>query len=146
MDVPNFVPILSKDVDEGLATGTPWGPTLDDTIVRVERVICYWSRTLNTAERNYSATECEALGAKEALVKFQPFIEGETIILVTDHAALQWACIYENTNRRPRTFERRSPYLDYQESRSTTLLSGTTYLQSSPTRPLNNSPSPPKTL
>jgi hypothetical protein len=33
-------------------------------------------------------------------VKFQPFIEGESIILITDHAALQWARIYENTNRR----------------------------------------------
>jgi hypothetical protein len=42
-------------------------------------------------EQNYSATEREALGAKEALVKFQPFIEGEDIIRVTDHAALQWA-------------------------------------------------------
>jgi hypothetical protein len=46
---------------------------------------------MKPAEKNYSATEREALGAKEALVKFQPFIEGEQIILVTDHAALQWA-------------------------------------------------------
>ena len=63
-------------------------------------VIAYWSRTFKAAEQNYSATEREALGAKEALVKFQPFIEGETLILITDHAALQWACIYENANRR----------------------------------------------
>jgi hypothetical protein len=33
-------------------------------------------------------------------VKFQPFIEGEQIILVTDHSALQWAKTYENANRR----------------------------------------------
>ena len=45
-------------------------------------------------------TEREALRAKEALVKFQPFIKGETVILITDHAALQWARVYENTNRR----------------------------------------------
>jgi hypothetical protein len=73
---------------------------LDETIVHVERVIAYWSRSLKSAERNYSATEREALGAKEALVCFQPFIEGEQIILVTDHAALQWARVYENANRR----------------------------------------------
>ena len=57
----------------------------------MERVIAYWSRTFKSAERNYSATEWEALAAKEALVKFQPFIEGEEITLVTDHTALVWA-------------------------------------------------------
>ena len=77
-----------------------WGATFDDTIVYVERVISYWSRSLKPAETRYSATEREALAAKEGLVKFQPFIEGEKILLVTDHAALQWARTYENANRR----------------------------------------------
>lgn len=45
-------------------------------------------------------TEREALAAKEGLVKFQPFIEGEDILLVTDHSALQWARTYENANHR----------------------------------------------
>jgi hypothetical protein len=69
-------------------------------MVHVERVIAYWSHTLKPTERNYSATEREALGAKEGLVKYQPFIEGEQVVLVTDHAALQWARVYENANRR----------------------------------------------
>ena len=60
----------------------------------------HWSRSLKSAETRYSATEREALAAKEGLVKFQPFIEGEKILLVTDHAALQWARTYENANRR----------------------------------------------
>jgi hypothetical protein len=77
-----------------------WGKTFDETTVHIERVIAYWSRSLKSAERNYSATEREALGAKEALVRFQLFIEGEQVILVTDHAALQWARVYENANRR----------------------------------------------
>ena len=77
-----------------------WGETFDKTIVHVERVIAYWSRSLKTADRNYCTTEREALGAKEALVKFQPFIEGEMITLITDHTALQWARVYENANRR----------------------------------------------
>jgi hypothetical protein len=68
--------------------------------VHVEQVIAYWSRSLKPAEWNYSATEQEALGAKEALVKFQLFIEGESIILVMDHAALQLARVYKNANRR----------------------------------------------
>ena len=45
-------------------------------------------------------TEQEVLAAKESLVHFQPFIEGERVLLVTDHAALTWAKTYENTNRR----------------------------------------------
>lgn len=83
-----------------MPTPDTWADSFDETIVHVECVIAYWSHTLKPAERNYSTTEHEALGAKEALVKFQPFIEGKQIILVTDHAVLQWARVYENTNRR----------------------------------------------
>lgn len=67
-----------------------WNPSFEDTIVHVEHVIAYWSRTCKSAERNYSATEREALAAKEGLVHFQPFIEGEQVVLITDYAALQW--------------------------------------------------------
>jgi hypothetical protein len=77
---------------------TQWGTSFDDTEVYVERVIAYWSRTFKDAELQYSTTEHKALGAKEGLVKFQPFIEGEHVLLVTDHAALQWARTYENAN------------------------------------------------
>lgn len=98
-DVPQLVVKLHKDQHE-VERPDMWGATLDETMVQVERVIAYWSRTFKSAERNYSATEQEALAAKEALVKFQPFIEGESITLVTDHAALVWAQVYENANRR----------------------------------------------
>ena len=97
--IPSLFRLLTPDVKEGSSLGE-WGATFNETIVHVERVIAYWSRSLKSAERNYSTTEREALGAKEALVKFQPFIEGETVILITDHAALQWARVYENANRR----------------------------------------------
>jgi hypothetical protein len=97
--VPQVARPASKNTDDVPAPG-PWAPSFDDTIVYVERVIAYWSRSLKSAERNYSATEREALGVKEALVRFQPFIEGEKNIVITDHAALQWARTYENANRR----------------------------------------------
>src|SRR6266478_8157490 len=77
-----------------------WAQPLEDTTLQVEQVIVYWSCTLKPAERNYSATEHEALGVKEALVKFQPFIKGERNIVITDHATLVWAQTYKNTNRR----------------------------------------------
>jgi len=68
-----------------------WGTTLDETWVYIERVIAYWSRVLKSAERNYLPTEQEALALKEGLIKFQAYIEGETILAVTDHAALTWS-------------------------------------------------------
>jgi hypothetical protein len=77
-----------------------WGNSLDETVVHVKRVIAYWSRLFKGAKTWYSATEREALAAKEGLVKFQPFIKGESILLVTNHAALQWAKMYKNTNQR----------------------------------------------
>lgn len=98
-DVPDLLVKLPTETKEEKAS-LPWANSLDDTMVRAERVIGYWSRTFKPAERNYSTTEREALAAKEGLVRFQPFIEGEAVTLVTDHSALQWASTYENANRR----------------------------------------------
>jgi hypothetical protein len=55
---------------------------------------------LKSAERNYPPTEREALALKEALIKFQTFLEGEKIAAVTDHAALTWSRTFQNVNRR----------------------------------------------
>ena len=95
---PRLVVQLPSNLNDNLAAEA-WGETFDDTSVYIERVIAYWSRTFKSAETRYSTTEQEALAAKEGLVKFQPFIEGEKITLITDHAALQWAKTYENSNR-----------------------------------------------
>ena len=90
--------ISSKTADS--PSDDQWGDDFESSTVHVERVIAYWSRTFKGAETRYSTTEREALAAKEGLVKFQPYIEGETVLLVTDHSALQWARTYENANRR----------------------------------------------
>jgi RNase H-like domain found in reverse transcriptase len=87
------------DQGDDMPNPNQWAEKVEDTIVHVEQVIAYWSRSLKSAERNYSATEREVLGVKEVLVWFQPFIEGEKNIVITDHAALQWARTYENANR-----------------------------------------------
>lgn len=96
---PNLVVQLPSSLKDGLIAES-WAKNFEETIVYIERVIAYWSRTFKSAETRYSTTEREALRAKEGLVKFQPFIEGEKVTLITDHAALQWAKTYENSNRR----------------------------------------------
>ena len=96
---PKLTTTMSTKTPDSPSTDT-WGDSFDSTMVHVERVVAYWSRTFKSAETRYSTTEREALAAKEGLVKFQPFIEGEKVLLVTDHSALQWARTYENSNRR----------------------------------------------
>lgn len=97
------VPILATHLtreNSDIPTNDQWGSSLDETTVHVERVIAYWSRVLQSAERNYSPTEREALALKEGLVKFQATLEGEEIYAVTDHAALTWSKTFQNVNRR----------------------------------------------
>jgi len=94
---PKLTTTLSSKTSDS-PTDDQWGVDFDSTVVHVERVISYWSRTFKGAETCYSITEREALAAKEGLIKFQPYIEGKKILLVTDYLALQWAHTYENSN------------------------------------------------
>jgi hypothetical protein len=97
--VPSLVLSLSKGEDN-IPINEGWAQDFEDTTVHIERVIAYWSRTLKSAERNYSPTEREALALKDGLIKFQPYIEGENILAITDHAALTWSKTFQNINRR----------------------------------------------
>ena len=96
--IPQLVTVLSKNRND-VPEVSIWSTNFEDTIVHVERVVSYWSRVLKSAERNYSPTEREALVLKEALIKFQPFIEGVPTLAITDHAALTWSRTFQNVNR-----------------------------------------------
>src|SRR5580693_5694862 len=93
--VPDLTIKLSKEFDDKRPLHD-WETNWEETQIPVERVVAYWSRVLHSAETRYSATEREALAAKDALVRFQPLIEGERVLLVTDHSALTWAKTYAN--------------------------------------------------
>ena len=97
--IPNLITNLDKEGSDMPPTGE-WGADLDGTVVHVERVVAYWSRVLQAAERNYSPTEREALALKEGLIKFQPYLEGEKILAITDHAVLTWSKTFQNVNQR----------------------------------------------
>ncbi|GBN42239.1 Retrovirus-related Pol polyprotein from transposon 17.6 [Araneus ventricosus] len=55
-----------------------------------EHPIEYVSRLLNSAERNYSTTEREALADFWELNKFRGYIEGSKITVASDHQPLKW--------------------------------------------------------
>ena len=50
----------------------------------------YWSKTLNSADQNYSATERECYSVEWAITTLRPYIEGQKFVVRTDHDALRW--------------------------------------------------------
>jgi hypothetical protein len=99
LSVPTLVTSIATKCESPLPQ-RKWANEFEDTLVDIERVVAYWSRVLKSAEQNYSPTEKEALALKEGLIKFQPYLEGERIVAITDHAALTWSRTFQNVNRR----------------------------------------------
>lgn len=67
------------------------GAVLTQTLDGVEKVIAYMSKSLSKQERNYSATEREALAVLTAIEHWRCYLEnGQRFVVYTDHSALKW--------------------------------------------------------
>lgn len=88
------------------------GATLTQRFDGGEHPIAYFSRSLLPAERNYSATEKEAMAVVNAVEHFRPYLEGDRpFTIITDHASLKWFLNLKNpTGRLERWGCRLSPY------------------------------------
>ena len=65
-----------------------------------EVVIAYSSRHLNSAERNYSAIEREALAIIFGIKRYRHYLQDEQFEIISDHRPLQWLESHKNENSR----------------------------------------------
>ena len=55
-----------------------------------KHVVAYASRSLSKAEKDYCATEKEALGLVWGVHQFRPYLYGRNFLLISDHFLITW--------------------------------------------------------
>nr|KYP44871.1 Retrovirus-related Pol polyprotein from transposon 17.6 [Cajanus cajan] len=76
------------------------GAVLAHRVDKLPRVIYYASRTLDTAQANYTTTEKELLAIFFALDKFRSYLLGSRVVVFTDHATLKY--LLKKADSKPR--------------------------------------------
>lgn len=76
--------------------------------------IAFYSRTLNSAEKNYSTIEKELLSIVENTKHFRPYLYGRHFKIETDHKPLVWLMSLKDPNSRLVKWRLRLEEFDYQ--------------------------------
>lgn len=63
-----------------------------------ERPIAYFSKKLNKAQSNYSATELELFAVVEGIKHFRCYLYGRKFTIITDHRPLKWLINLKDPN------------------------------------------------
>jgi hypothetical protein len=83
------------------------GAVLEQDKDGFRRLVAYFSRTMNPHEQNYHAQYQELLAIFEALRHWHSYIHGQTFLVQTDHALLQYLTTQDHlTPRQLRWLER----------------------------------------
>ena len=89
------------------ASGFAIGAVLEQDEDGFRRPVAYFSRTMNPHEQNYHAQEQELLAIVEALRHWRSYLHGQTFLVETDHASLQYLTTQDHlTPRQVRWLER----------------------------------------
>jgi len=72
------------------ASGVAVGAVLSQKVDRLERPIAFFSRVMNSTQRNYCTTRPELLAIICALQHFRHYLLGNKVVLRTDHHSLKW--------------------------------------------------------
>lgn len=76
------------------------GVSIGGVLSQSDRPIAYYSRTLNSAERNYSTIERELLAILDSTKHFRPYLYGQIFTIETDHNPLVWLYKIKEPNSR----------------------------------------------
>lgn len=87
------------------------GGVLSQGDIPNDRPICFFSKTLNEAQRRYSTTHKELLAMVECVRAFRPYVWGRFFVMITDHKALCY--LFSMRDCGSRLFRQKIELLDY---------------------------------
>lgn len=105
---PDFNQLFYVTTD---ASNVAIGAMLSQGDLPNDRPICFFSKTLNEAQKMYSTIQKELLAIVEAVKAFRVYLYGRFFILITDHKALCYLFNMKDCNSR--LFRQKLEIMDY---------------------------------